>query len=331
MAVAEGFEEAVPLIQYANSLPEGSGERAFIETFTAESDVMAALPMRRPNMTGKHRFTRTAMLPSVQFRGYNEEGNVSHGKTTKFEEGVFLMDEYIQVDRAEVDELGATGRARQERMKTTAMSRHFTDTLLKGDTVTEPREPTGLQGRFTEADKTLFHNSNAAGGAPLDLSQLDIAIAAVNKATHIICSRNMLPFWMAAARSPTLTNTTIVIDKTDPLGRVDMRGNPMPAISYQGLPFLWGYEPDDGDAILPFNEVGAGGGAAVTTSLYVVSFMDERVFGIEGQALSVRDEGQIPGKPFLSTHVKWDWGLVTEHPRSGARLTSVASGAITST
>ncbi|MEM7428446.1 MAG: major capsid protein [Pseudomonadota bacterium] len=318
--------KAVSLIEYGKGYEEGSLERAFIETFAATSDVMGALMIKGADR-GEYKFRRTAELPTVKFRGFNEAGNESTGKTTIHAEGTFLMDEYIKVDRAEIDRLGEGERMKQERLKIIAMSRHWTDTFLKGDNQSDQREPNGLQNRFTVADTTLFHNSTASGGGALSLEKLDVAMTAVNGVTHLICSRDLLPYWMKAARDPNLTNSTIVLDKTDPLGRVNLRGEPMPYIEYNGVPLLFGYEPDDGGVILPFTEVGTGGGAAQTSSIYPVAMSDERTFGIESTALQVRDEGQLQGSPFVSTHVKWDWGLVNEHPRSGARLTSITKAA----
>jgi hypothetical protein len=69
--------------------------------------------------------------------------------------------------------------------------------------------------------------------------------------------------------------------------------NLTPTFFYNGLRILWGYGPDDGAVILPFTEVGAGGGAAQTSSLYVVAYGDERTFAIEGTPLSVEDEGNF--------------------------------------
>lgn len=314
--------KAVSLIEYGKGFDEGTLERAFIETFTATSDVMGAFMIKGVSK-GEYKFRRTAELPAVKFRGFNEPGNESTGKSTIHSEGTFLMDEYIKVDRAEVDRLGEGERMKQERMKIISMSRHWTDTFLKGDNAADQREPNGIQNRFTRSDINLFHNSTASGGGPLSLEKLDIAMTAVNGVTHLINSRDLLPYWMAAARDPNLTNTTIVLDKKDPLGRVNLRGEPMPYIEYNGVPLLFGYEPDEGGVILPFTEVGAGGGAAQTSSIYPIAMSDERTFGIESTPLQVRDEGQLQGSPFLSTHVKWDWGLVDEHPRSGARLTSI--------
>jgi hypothetical protein len=94
---------------------------------------------------------------------------------------------------------------------------------------------------------------------------------------------------------------------------------------YKGLPILFGYEPDDSPDMLPFSEVGAGGGAAQTASIYCVSLRDGGLYSIEQTPLTVRPEGQLIGAPFNSTHIKWDWGIAREHPRAVARLTSVTA------
>lgn len=319
MAVDANFQKAIPLIEYAKTLDEGTGERAFIETFTETSDLLAVMPFM-PVSYGKHKYWRTSELPDVAFRAYNEPGNVSHGRMTKFEEGVYLMDEYVKVDRALVDELGPAERARQERLKAIALAQECTRVLINGSNASDPREPNGLKARATRADINLFHNSAASGGAALSLAALDIAINAVNRPTHIISDHAFRPYWNAAARNPTLTNNAIIPDQRDPLGRK--------VLAYQGLPILFGYEPDDSDPMIPFTEVGSGGGSAVTSSLYIVSLGKGKFFSIEGTPLTVRDEGQLQGVPVYSTHFKWDWGMVEEHPRSIARLTSITKAAI---
>lgn len=317
--VDAAFQKAVPLLDYAKSFDEGTLERAFIDTFAETSDLAAVWPLMNVK-GGKHKYTRTAELPDVKFRGYNEPGNTSHGKVTKFEEGVYLMDEYVKVDRALVDELGPQERAQQEHLKAVSLAQEFSRVLIKGDNRADPREPSGMQARATRLDVNLFHNSVASGGGPLSLLKLDQIINSVNGANYLVMDWSFRPFMQAAARNPTLTNSAILMNQTDPLGRKVM--------SYNGIPILWGYEPDDSDPLLPFNEVGIGGGAPATGSIYAVALRKGRMFGIEGTPLTVRDEGQIQGVPVLSTHMKWDWGIVEEHPRSQARLTSITKAAV---
>lgn len=319
--LATVYANAVSLAEYAKGLPEGSLERVFVETFTQTSDLLAAMPIRAATK-GKFRFERLTDLPTVANRGFNEAGHESTGKFDMGEEGVYLMDEYIKVDRALVDMYGPERRYRQERAKMIAMAQNASRVIIHGDTTADPREANGFKKRFVTAGTTLFHNSTASGGAALSLVKLDIMRRAVNRPSHWVFPYDLMAFVDAAARSPTLTNNQFMQGMDQDLGRV--------VTKLAGIPILYGYEPDDSPLLLDFNEVGNGGGAAVTASIYLVSLdkTDERVFMVEGTALAVRDEGQLQGEPFLSTHVKWDWGLAAVHPRSGARLTSITEAAI---
>lgn len=261
-------------------------------------------------------------MPTVANRAFNEPGHESTGKFDLGEEGVFIMDEYIKVDRAIVDQLGPANRYRQEEAKMIAMAQNASRVLINGNTLANAREANGFKNRFLTPTKNLFYNSVASGGAPLSLANLDITRRNVNMPTHWIFPYNLMAYVDAAARSPTLTNNQFW-QGTDPdMGRQ--------VTKFAGLPILYGYEPDDSPLLLDFTEVGQGGGAAVTSSIYCVSLKAdmERCFMVEGTALTVTDEGVLQGQPFFSTHAKWDWGIATVHPRSGARLTSITAATI---
>jgi hypothetical protein len=122
-----------------------------------------------------------------------------------------------------------------------------------------------------------------------------------------------------AARNSTLTGNQFTAD-TDNIGRKVRR--------YKDLPILFGYEPDDSPDLLPFTEVGSGGGGAVTSSIYCASLRDGGFYIIEQTPMSVMAEGTVPGAPFDSTHIKWDLGFAKEHPRAVARLTSLTAATI---
>jgi len=79
---------------------------------------------------------------------------------------------------------------------------------------------------------------------------------------------------------------------------------------------------------LPFNEVASGGGGAVTSSIYCVSFREGGFYAIEQTPLSVMPEGPTVGQPFDSTHIKWDYGFAREHPKALARCSSITNAAI---
>jgi hypothetical protein len=307
--------------EYAKTLPETSAERTFVENMVKTSDVLAAFPMLPAN-NGKKEFQEIASLPSVGFRNFNANGNESTGSFSLREEDTFPIDEYVKVDRAMVDRLGNTHRYKQQELKTIALAQMASQVIIKGDnTASGAKQPAGLQSRCNSLNTNLIHNSVAAGGAALSLGNLDILYWLVNKPTHWIFPRGLMPFLDIAARNPNLTGQSLVYDNgVNEFGRRVMR--------YKGLPILYGYDPDDTADLLPFSEVGTGGGAAVTGSIYCVAFGDGKLYGIEQTALAVEDEGLIKGTPFLSTHIKWDWGIAREHPRSAARLTSITAQTI---
>jgi hypothetical protein len=90
----------------------------------------------------------------------------------------------------------------------------------------------------------------------------------------------------------------------------------------------WTVPADWNSANNSIHLIGAGGGAPATASIYCISLRDGGLYAIEQTPLTVRPEGQLIGAPFNSTHIKWDWGIAREHPRSVARLTSVTAAKI---
>ena len=324
--INSGVTTPITLLEYAKTMEEGSATRIFVENMVKDSDLLAAMPFL-PATAGKREFMDIADVPSVGFRGINQAGGEATGHFNLRSEDTFFIDEYVKTDRALIDRLGPDHESRQVELKTIALSQMVTSKIIKGDNASSQVEPNGLQVRCTNlianagTGGNLLHNSVASGGAALSLLNLDILYACVNKPTHWVFPRGLRPYLDQAARSSTLTNAAVMYsNERDPLGRM--------VLMYKGLPILFGYEPDDTPDMLPFTEVGQGGGAAVTSSIYCVSLREGGFYAIEQVSLSVEDEGMIKGIPFKSTHIKWDWGTAREHPRSIARLTSITAATI---
>ena len=298
----EEFQGALTLLEYTQRINDPV-ERAIMETFVRESDVMAALPMI-PVSKAKYAYPQEEELPTVSHRAFNEDGNKSSGKVSMQEEGVFLMDEYVRTDRALVDLYGEKHRSEQIALKVKNMARNFTNDFLSGDNSADPREPDGLQVRSASSEQTVVQNSTVDGGGALSLGKLDEAVNEVRNPTHIIADRSWIPRLKQAARSPTLTNNMFNMDMKDPLGRN--------VLAFGELPFLFGYPKSRSASILPSTETSTGGSTATATSLYVVSFSEEGCFAIEGTPLKHTDEGQLKGSPVLSNHIKWDFGFVSK-------------------
>jgi hypothetical protein len=308
-------------IQYYKSIPENDPTRTFVENMVRESDVMMACPVL-PAERGKRAYMDIATLPTVAQRGLNEAGGQGQGTFNLREEDTFFLDQYIFVDRAVIDRLGPEGKYKQEQLVSTALGQFFSQGLIKSDHSSNVRTPNGIQVRCLDATASTgnnIHNSAASGGAALSLANMDALYWRVNKPTHWIMPRALMPQWDTAARNNTLVNQTVAYAEDDFGRRI---------IKFKGLPILFGYEPDDSPDLLPFTEVASGGGSAVTSSVYCVSFRPGGFYCIEQTPITVVPEGPVIGQPQDSTHVKWDFGFAREHPKALARLDSVTNATI---
>ena len=291
-------------------------ENAIVRMFAEESDIVRALPFE--SITGNAlKYNREGALPGVGFRGINEAYTESTGVLNPVTESLAILGGDIDVDKFLVDTMGAQQRDVQRRMKVAAMAQAWARTLIKGDTTSQPREFDGLQVRLGGAQ--LIANSAAAGGGALSLARLDEAIDAVDNPTHLIMAKAMRRRFTALMRNQALAGN-VLLDK-DEFGR--------PMLSYGGLPILVGYSRNGGVEPIPFVEVGAGGGAAQNTSIYVVSFGPGRLTGIRNGGMQVRDLGELQSAPVLRDRVETYAGIALMHGRAAARLSSVNDAAIT--
>ena len=308
-------------VEYAKSIDVNDPTRTFVENMIDESDVMRAIPIMAAER-GKRAYMDIASLPTVGFRGLNEAGNQGLGSFNLREEDTFFIDDYIFADRAMIDRLGPEGKYKQEKLKSTALAQFFSQNVIKSDNSANVRTPNGMQPRCTDGTVitgNFIANTVSSGGAALSLGNLDKLYWLVNRPTHWIMPRGLMPQWDTAARNNTLVNQTVAYAEDDVGRRI---------IKFKGLPILFGYEPDDSPDLLPFTEVAFGGGGAVTSSIYCVSFRDGGFYAIEQTPLSVMPEGPTVGQPFDSTHIKWDYGFAREHPKALARLSSITNAAI---
>lgn len=311
--------EVMTLPEYAKGLEKTSIERPLIETFAKESDILSVLPFE--GFTGAaFEGYRETDIGSAAFRAINEGAGSSKGKIAPFQETSFPIDTILKVDKAILLRHGESRRAKEEAMQMKAQSKLFTNAFLSGDNVSNPKEPNGLKSRCTVANGRLLNNSSASGGAPLSLYSLDNAIKNTRNANHIIATLDLMPRFIQAARTTSIAG--FVIQSWDEIGT--------PKMTYAGKKILWGYQKGRDGVILPFTEVGAGGGAAQCTSLFVVDFSADGLHGIQLKNMEVRDMGLLEDAVNYGTNVSWDVGLVDESDYCVTRLTSISDGAFTS-
>ena len=307
------------LTEYAKGFSNEDIRRTIIEMFTQYSDVFEVMPFE--GLRGsKYVGFREAALASPQFRGINEASSTGHGVISPFDEATAIIDHDIDIDRAIVDRHGPERRNYEERMGITAFARLWIDTFVKGDRSVNPRVFNGLNVRAADFGR-LLNNSTSSGGAALSLLNLDQTINQVSKksgTTYIFVPFLSIPLWIQAARTTTLTG--FVMQTWDEVGT--------PKISYGGHRLLWGYPKDDQQPVLQFNEVGNGGGSAVTASLYVMTLGEGMLRGIYVRNLTPEDVGLLQDRKTFRTHISWDVSIVDEHKYCFNRLTSWTNAAI---
>jgi hypothetical protein len=306
------------LVEYAKGLDNGT-EKATVEQFAASSDIFDALPFEglsegAPTYEG----LREAQLPSgMAFRDINDVATSSVGKLSPFSEASYILDHDIPVDAAIVRRYGMNRLAQHMMMGVKAAGKLWTDTLFAGDNSTNPKEFDGLLRRAARFSNRIIANGSTSGGDVLSLYNLDKAIANTHEATHILASWNLMPRFIQAARNTAIAG--FVIQSWDQVGT--------PKMTYNSLPILFGYRQDKHGVILPFTEVGAGGGTAQCTSMYVMSFKEGGFRGIQLQALKPEGPYLKEDKITWNTHISWDVGLVDEHEYCMTRLSSIKDGA----
>ncbi|EEW57057.1 hypothetical protein SCH4B_4398 [Ruegeria sp. TrichCH4B] len=320
-------DELINLVEFAKGHTDPVAS-AMIETFATSSDVLQALSFKAAEK-GLNVFDREASIPTVDFRALNAEPEISHGSEEQFQDSCYPISGLIEFDRIKLKRYGERKRARYMMGQMKSGGRRFTDIFINGHNATMPTQFTGLKARLvadgagnvdgSTDDSRLLVNNTGSGGGPLSLANLDKALDLVAEPTHIMMSRRMKVKFEAAARDPNLTNNRVTNDYDSNLGRRVLR--------FGDVPFLTGYEVSRESNFLPFDEVAHGGGAAATTSLYIVSLREDGICGIQTSEPEFESVDTDRGV-FKRDLFEWDCGITMEDEYSGLRLSSVSDAAI---
>lgn len=311
---------ALTLLEFTKLDPSKVIRNSVIQEFTEYNNILREITFE--SIQGNAiEYSREETLPAVGFRALNgsfPEGTStvsSHTESLKFFGGDLDVDKRFMVGNGQ-------RRAQEETMKIKALSRTWTEYFLKGDSTANPLAFDGLQARIKDAQ--LLDAGSTSGGDPLSLHLLDKLIACVSMKTHLIMNQQML-LWLTAASRDTSVGGQITFTQ-------DMFGQQL--VRYAGLPILVVDHIDSGNEVLSFDEENPGGGTPESTSIYCVNFNPGGVQGIQGynpdgsEGISVRDLGELQGKPAWRTRVEWDTSFVIYHSRAAARLRGIKNAPV---
>lgn len=325
-------DENINLVEFAKGLDDPTAA-GMIKQFANSSDVLETLSFKSAPQ-GRNVFDRETSEPAVGFRALNSEPEISYGTEEEFQDQCFPISGLIEFDRIKLKRYGERKKHTYMLGQMSKAARVFTDTFINGDNQSDPKEFDGLMQRFVATnggaastdvdgsndDSRLLANSTASGGAALSLATLDKAVDLVNRPTHLMMSRAMRTKMATAARDPNISNNRVTDDYDSNLGRRVTR--------FGELPILIGYEVSKDSQFLPFNEVAYGGGAAVTSSIYVASFREDGICGIQTGAPEFEPVDTDRGV-FTRNLFEWDCGVTVEDFYAGLRVSSITNAAIT--
>jgi hypothetical protein len=285
-----------------------------IEIFAANNPVLERLPF--VDIQGNaFKYNREGTLPGIAFRGINESYTESTGVINPQTETLTICGGDSDYDVALV-KMGSGSndlRAAHDAMKSKALTLTWLKTFFDGNSGTDPREFDGVNIRLDGTTQEVTASANP-GGATLTLDKVDELIDAIQGTPDLLLMnakmrRKVNNLIRAAGQATEVVN--------DQFGRrID---------AYAGIPIGVVGDDSEGNAILGFDE-DDGSSNLDTTSIYAIRFGLDGLHGIQTEAMSVRDLGELDSKPALRTRIEWYSGFVVKHPKAVARLKWINQG-----
>lgn len=272
----------------------------------AAGPLLSVMPFRDIQGNGLF-WKREESLGDVGFRNYNASYAEDYAEVSQQSESLRLFGGDIKIDRAILDLEGADSRAYQVQAKTRAMRLAWESLFINGDSNQSPSEFDGLAARlpagaFATNSQVIRNGSSAAA---LDLNALDEAIDAVDAqggTKYLVMSKSARRHLTKQAR----TSAQIDIARNE-FGYQQM--------VYAGLPVIELDRDHQNAAILD--------ATPADQSIYVVTFGNDLLTGIQNGGIQVRDLGESTASPQIVIRVEWYCGLAMINGRSAARLTNV--------
>lgn len=280
-------------------------EQAVITELSA-GPLLSTLPFREVQGSGLF-YQREENLGDVGFRAFNDGYSESYAEIRQYSEALKLFGGDVKVDRAIVELEGPQARAYQIQSKVRAMRLAFEGLFIRGDSNGNAAEFDGLSVRLPAAQagnhSQIIKNANTAAG--LDLGKLDEVIDAVDAqggSKYLVMSKSARRHLSAVARAS---------------GQIDIMRSEFGGqqLVYGGLPVLEIDRDHKNVRILDSDPT--------DQSIYVVSFGNDHVTGIQNGGPQVRDLGESTDEPVLVTRVEWFCAIAMINGRSAARLTNV--------
>lgn len=315
---------AITLAEYAKIAYNGGnlllGEIA--DWFLMESNVLQLIPWATDKQLAVQ-IPAMDTLPTPSWRKINGSYSESTGKYQTKIESKYIFGHDIDVDVV-VAKAGHTiedVRQNQREMSSKAMAFEFNDAFING--LTSGDKFKGLDQRIDDiyadgyTDQYFDAGSTAATGRGIlyDTTERHYFMDQMDKLLHVIAGHKpdacFMNGKMYLAIESCMRRENMLRQDKDMFGRV---------INQYGNTNLIdiGLKSDQSTEIITNAETGSGG--TDETSIYAVKYGENQfLWGIQQEALQVRDLGEVQTQPVYRDRVEWVVGLAISNPRSVAR------------
>lgn len=250
---------------------------------------------------GTIEFNRESVLPDTGFRAFNQPFTTSEGELEKVTESLVIAGGKITADRAMLKMWGRDRLLTDQYMQLKSLARLANFTFFKGDGT--GNSFTGLQARATEII--------AQGTAALSLSNLRKAIIRCKGSNKKVFLNEAMFLRISDAANSSSLGAQITESK-DKFGE--------PAYYFAGVELVRAGETATGDEVLDFTEAGA------TTSIYVVSFDEDGMRGIENGGI----ENYEPVKESHANEydIEWLMNYIIKNPKHVQRISEITDAPV---
>ena len=275
-------------------------------------------------------------LPTVNWAQINSEGVTTKGTPTAYQEQLYTIRNYIDVDKLFVEDENAIQdpRAVQLGAYLKAVTYDFNYKFFNNDHVTgDVNAPVGLKYRIDNGGVFGVRPENKLTGGAVDISQAGATQATANKFLELL--DNLL--WLVD--SPDGTGVVIYCNEVikrrlaflvrllGTSGGVDITKDQFDRTitTYKGAVIRDpGYKSDQTTRIITNLEDTTGVGTSSTyTSLYAVNYGTDHFFGWQFEDINAQDLGLINNGVIYRTFIDWAVGFMNSSTRSIARLYDV--------
>jgi hypothetical protein len=276
-------------------------------------------------------------LPTVNWSQLNAEGVTTKGTPTPYQEQVYLLRNYIDVDKMLIEDENAIvdPRAAQSEAYLKALTYDMNYKFIHNNHITgDVNAPVGIQYRIANGGTFGVRPENLIDAGGSDLSQAGATQATANKFLE------QLDQLLWSVDSPEGSGVTLYVNEVMKRrlnfavrllgtsgGFATVRDQFDRTIEmYKGATIRdIGYKADQTTRIITNTELATGladtGGTY--TSIYAVNFSTNHFFGWQFDDINVQDLGLLNNGVIFRTLIDWAIGFMNESTRSIARLYDV--------